>query len=178
MAQQYRRIVTGHNAQGKSIIASDGPAPGGFDATGGGTAEFWVTANSPVDNKTTKGDPAELPRKLEPPSNGSVMRFFALPPDSVFKPGEAEKHAKALFASIGATHCQVDTSRHPAMHRTKTVDYIILLSGEVKLIVDEGETLMKPFDVVIQRGTNHAWANPGQVPALLVAVLIDAEPAP
>ncbi len=178
MATQYRRIVTGHNANGKSIIVSDGPAPGGFDEHGGGTAEFWITDQIPVDNKTPKGDPAGRPTKLEPPPNGSIMRFFALPPDSVFKPGEAEKHAKALFASIGASHCQVDTSRHPAMHRTKTIDYIILLSGEVKLILDEGETMMKPFDVVIQRGTNHAWANPGKVPALLVAVLIDAEPAP
>ncbi|MBF6570921.1 MAG: cupin domain-containing protein [Candidatus Binataceae bacterium] len=178
MAKQYRRIVTGHDAQGKSIIVSDGPAPGGFDEHGGGLAEFWITDQSPVDNKTPKGDPANLPRKLEPPHNGSIMRFFALPPDSLFTPQELEQHAKKLFASIGATHCQVDTSRHPAMHRTKTIDYIILLEGEVKLIVDKAETLLKPFDVVIQRGTNHAWSNPGKQAALLVAVLVDAEPAP
>jgi quercetin dioxygenase-like cupin family protein len=62
------------------------------------------------------------------------------------------------------------------MHKTKTVDYIILLEGEITLLLDEDEVDLKPFDVVIQRGTNHAWINKGSSPALLVAVLIDAEP--
>ena len=69
---------------------------------------------------------------------------------------------------------RVDTSRHPAMHKTETVDYIILLKGEVTLILDEEEVALKPFDVVVQRGTNHAWANNGSEPALLIAVLIDS----
>ena len=75
---------------------------------------------------------------------------------------------------MGAAHHRVDTSRHPAMHKTETVDYIILLKGEVTLILDEEEVALKPFDVVVQRGTNHAWANNGSEPALLIAVLIDS----
>jgi quercetin dioxygenase-like cupin family protein len=62
------------------------------------------------------------------------------------------------------------------MHTTRTVDYIILLSGEVTMLLDKGEVHMKPLDVVIQRGTNHAWVNKGKEPALLVAVLVDARP--
>ena len=76
---------------------------------------------------------------------------------------------------MGAAHERVNTSRHAAMHITKTVDYIILLSGEVTLLLDEDERDLKPFDVVVQRGTNHAWINKGKEPALLIAVLIDAE---
>jgi len=69
-----------------------------------------------------------------------------------------------------------DISRDPRMHKTKTIDYIVLLEGEISLLLDEGEMDLKPFDVVIQRGTNHAWINKSSKPALLVAVLIDAEP--
>ena len=70
---------------------------------------------------------------------------------------------------------RIDTSKHPAMHKTETIDYIILLKGDVTLILDEEEIDMKPFDVVVQRGTNHAWVNNGTEPALLIAVLIDSK---
>jgi mannose-6-phosphate isomerase-like protein (cupin superfamily) len=178
MKREFRRIVTGHDARGKSIIVSDGPANAAFDEHGGGTAEFWVTDSTPADNKAP-GDPAQRPRRLEPPPGGTVFRYFSIVPESTFTPAQWEEHAARLFEAIGASHCRVDTSRNPGMHRTKTLDYIILLEGEVDLIVDEGEPVrLKPFDVVIQRGTNHAWVNPGTKPALLVAVLIDAKPAP
>ena len=76
---------------------------------------------------------------------------------------------------MGAAHERVDTSRHPAMHKTKTIDYIILLSGDVTLLLDKDEVRLKPFNVVVQRGTNHAWVNNGNEPALLIAVLIDSD---
>ena len=68
----------------------------------------------------------------------------------------------------------MDTRKHPAMHKTETIDYIILLKGDVTLILDNDEVNLKPFDVVVQRGTNHAWVNNGDEPALLTAVLIDS----
>jgi len=77
---------------------------------------------------------------------------------------------------MGAGHNRDPNARHPNMHKTDTVDYIILLQGEVTLILDEGDVDMKPFDVVVQRGTNHAWSNRGTEPAVLAGVLIDAEP--
>ena len=76
---------------------------------------------------------------------------------------------------MGAAHERVDTTRHPAMHKTKTIDYIILLDGDVTLLLDEDEVRLKPFNVVVQRGTNHAWVNNGSEPALLIAVLIDSD---
>ena len=83
--------------------------------------------------------------------------------------------AADAFEKIGAGHHRIDTSKHPAMHKTETIDYIILLKGDVTLILDEEEIDMKPFDVVVQRGTNHAWVNNGTEPALLIAVLIDSK---
>ena len=76
---------------------------------------------------------------------------------------------------MDAAHCRPDTSRHPAMHKTRTIDYVVLLAGEVTLLLDQGEVDLKPFDVVVQRGTNHAWVNKGKEPALIAAVLIDAK---
>jgi quercetin dioxygenase-like cupin family protein len=68
---------------------------------------------------------------------------------------------------------QPNTNRHPAMHKSNTTDYIILLSGSITLVLDTEERDLKPFDVVIQRGTNHAWVNRGSEDALLMAVLVD-----
>ena len=86
-----------------------------------------------------------------------------------------DQMAKEGFAQVHAEHHLIDTTKHPAMHKTETIDYIILLKGDVSLILDEEEVRLKPFDVVVQRGTNHAWVNHGDEPALLIAVLIDAE---
>ena len=91
-------------------------------------------------------------------------------PDEVLQEVAAD-----AFEKIGAGHHRVDTTKHPAMHKTDTIDYIILLKGDVTLILDEEEVDLKPFDVVVQRGTNHAWVNNGNEPALLIAVLIDSD---
>ncbi len=72
---------------------------------------------------------------------------------------ERRKATAELFTTMKGAHLQPDTSKHPAMHRSNTTDYIILLSGEITLILDKEERILKPFDCVIQRGTNHAWAN-------------------
>ena len=86
-----------------------------------------------------------------------------------------ESLASEAFKKIGAEHERVDTTRHPTMHETKTIDYIVLLDGDVTLLLDDDEVKLKPFDVVVQRGTNHAWVNNGSDPALFIAVLIDSE---
>jgi uncharacterized cupin superfamily protein len=113
--------------------------------------------------------------RLEPPERGSIVRFFRVDPeDPSIDAEELDRRAAKGFASIGAGHCRPDTSRHATMHRTRTVDYIIVLEGEVTLLLDEDEVHLAPHDVVIQRGTNHAWINRGREPALLAAILVDA----
>ena len=86
-----------------------------------------------------------------------------------------DKVYAAVFASINASHTRVDTRRHPGMHKTKSLDYGILLAGRLTLLLDDGKVDLAPFDVVIQRGTNHGWTNPGTEPALMAFILIDAE---
>ena len=88
---------------------------------------------------------------------------------------ELEAGMAAAFEQIDATHERPDTTRHPGMHKTKTIDYIILLSGNVTLLLDNDEVQLQPFDVVVQRGTNHAWVVDGTESALFIAVLIDSE---
>ena len=167
MARAPRRIVTGHDAQGKSVVLIDGP-PTPFGA-------YWLTDSAPVDNSGSS-DAGELVRRLEPPPGGSIFRFAAIPPeDPSVSPEELERRTAKMFAQMEASHCRADTSRHPGMHKTRTIDYVVLLSGEVTLLLDKGEVDLKPFDVVVQRGTNHAWANKGKEPALIAAVLIDAK---
>ena len=113
---------------------------------------------------------------LSPPDGGTKFRYFQINPLPEGVPEEMMQEIAAdAFEKIGAAHHRIDTSKHPAMHKTDTVDYIILLKGDVTLILDEEEIDLKPFDVVVQRGTNHAWVNNGNDPALLIAVLVDSK---
>ena len=181
MEQPVRRIVTGHNALGKSVILLDETAhrvTSHPDRPGRGLTELWVTNSAPASNEGSE-DPTEHTVELEPPGKGSIFRFFQVAPESQaahLSPEEREEVTARASEAMGAAHTRVDTSRHPAMHKTATVDYIVLLSGEVTMLVDEGEVDLKPGDVVVQRGTNHAWINRTEQPAVLVAVMVDAEP--
>jgi hypothetical protein len=166
MAPQFRRIITGHDAEGKSIVAIEGPATA-FGA-------FWQTDGSPADNGTP-GDAAQSVHTLEPAPSGTIFRYAVIPPeDPNISPAEREAATGKAFAQMGAEHCRPDTSRDPGMHKTRTVDYVFLLAGELTLVLDRTEVKLKPFDVVVQRGTNHAWINKGKEPAILGAVLVDA----
>lgn len=175
MLKPIRRIVTGHNAKGKSVILSDGPSPHVLTIPGVptfGLTNLWVTDRAPADNSGT-GDGAARPVVLEPPPNGTIFRVVEFPPDNTL----AGFDRKAAFASMGAGRAMdQDASRHPGMHKTATVDYAIVLSGEIWALMDEGETLMRAGDVLVQRGTNHAWSNRGSVPCLVAFILVSARP--
>ena len=170
-----RRIITGHNSEGKSIITIDGPPARSIGEDVGGLFEIWNTDGNFVDT-TDSIDRADTDIILSPPENGSKFRYFQINPLPEGVPREIlDEMAKEGFAQVHAEHHLVDTTKHPAMHKTESIDYIILLKGDVSLILDEEEVRLQPFDVVVQRGTNHAWVNHGDEPALLIAVLIDAE---
>ena len=172
MLKQVRRIVTTNDENGKSGVLIDAVA----SRTIAALTELWVTGSPPV-NHTDCIDHAERSDRLEPPSGGTVFRFFQIAPESAMGHLTLEERRKAIadsFASMNASHVQPDTTRHPAMHRSSTTDYIVLLSGRITLLLDKEERDLEPFDVVIQRGTNHAWVNRGTEDALLMAVLVAA----
>ena len=170
-----RRIITGHNELGKSIIAIDGPPACSIGEDVGGLFEVWNTDGKAIDT-TDEIDRADSEILLSHPTDGTKFRYFQINPTPAGIPLEVLQAAAAeAFARVGAAHHRVDTSKHPAMHKTNTIDYIILLKGDVTLLLDEDEVNLKPHDVVVQRGTNHAWVNNGTEPALLIAVLIDSD---
>ena len=170
-----RRIVTGHNEKGKSIITLDGPPARSIGEDVGGLFELWNTDGEEVIS-TDNLDRADQDIILSPPSGGTKFRYFQINPIPEGIPENVmQDMAAEAFEKIGAAHHRIDTSKHPAMHKTETIDYIILLKGDVTLILDEEEIDLEPFDVVVQRGTNHAWVNNGTEPALLIAVLVDSK---
>ena len=169
-----RRIVTGHDEKGKSVITIDGPPARSLGEEAGGLYELWNTDGNEI-NTLDEIDRADDEVLLSPPNGGTKFRYFQINPTPEGVPADLIEAATAeAFEKMGAAHHRVDTTRHPAMHKTKTIDYIILLKGDVTLLLDNEEVDLKPFDVVVQRGTNHAWVNNGNEPALFIAVLIDS----
>jgi len=170
-----RRIVTGHDEKGKSVITIDGPPARSLGEEAGGLYELWNTDGNEI-NTLDEVDRADGEVLLSPPNGGTKFRYFQINPTPEGVPADLIEAATAeAFEKMGAAHHRVDTTRHPAMHKTKTIDYIILLKGDVTLLLDNEEVDLKPFDVVVQRGTNHAWVNNGNEPALFIAVLIDSD---
>lgn len=172
-----RRIVTCNDASGQSKIMIDaGPAAEFRTGDMGGLHEIWTdTASGPIDAGTC-ADKGEGQPILSPPRGGVKIRWFTAGPAPEGAPPEvlADLTRKA-FEALGAGDHQPDTSKHPAMHTTDTLDAIILIKGRVRLILDREEIVIGPGDVVVQRATNHAWVVEGDEPALFVAVLIDRQ---
>ena len=169
-----RRVITGHNEKGRSIVTLDGPPARSIGEDVGGLFELWNTDGGDVIS-TDVNDRADQNIILSPSGGGTKFRYFQINPLPEGVPEDMlQEIAADAFEKVGAAHHRVDTSKHPAMHKTDTIDYIILLKGDVTLILDDEEVDLKPFDVVVQRGTNHAWVNNGTEPALLIAVLIDS----
>ena len=140
-----RRIVTGHDATGKSVILSDGPNPRMLDIGSAAFHEVWITDRTPAPIAADEPEPTARPVRTPPPANGVTVRFTEMAPGA-----------------------------EAPMHRTETVDVGVVLEGETWLLLDDGsETLVQPGDAVVQRGTNHAWANRADKPVRMVFVMID-----
>lgn len=176
MLDKIRRIVTGHDTAGHSVVHFDGIVPCRLGSNRRGVTDLWNTDGAPADPGVAE-DRLKLPFSLTPAPGGTTFLFFTVAPEEPgADPKIEEKRAAAAFAAYNASHARPDTSRNPWMHKTDTVDYVILLQGEVTLMLEGDERDLKPFDVVVQRGTNHAWINRGKEPALLAVVLVDAAP--
>lgn len=172
--EAMRRIITGDDGDGRSVIILDGPpsAQAG-SADVGGLFEIWEDlAHGPLD----PCDHRDLgnARAVLGPRPGTVkIRWFVMqpPPEGVAK-AALDAATRAAFATVDGAHHIIDQRRDSGMHETASLDIICLLQGDVSLILEGAETRVKPGQVVIQRGTSHAWRAHGG-PALLLAVLID-----
>lgn len=175
-AGAFRRIVTGHDDQGRSIVVTAGPAPTILDVGGELGAVFhevWNTAASPAPIRRGAEEAVGTAITLNPPPNGTRLRVIE------FRPGDRDmtaEEARKAFAAFGGSHSLESEGagkRHPLMHRTETVDYGIVLDGEIVMLLDEGEVVARAGDIVVQRGTNHAWVNRSDRPCRMAFILID-----
>lgn len=132
--------------------------------------DLWETGSQPSIEVT--GDLADRPVVLHPPPGGTVFRVIQFDPEDERSLAAAD--AGEAFSAMGAAGNLVAGARHPYMHRTDTVDYAIVLRGSITLLLDDQDVDLRPGDVVIQNGTNHAWSNRGHEPCLVAFVLIDA----
>lgn len=150
-----RRIVTGHNAEGRSIILSDGPSPHSMALAGVsdfGVTDIWKTDQTPANNDGDR-DPCSAQISLAPPPSGSVFRVVQFPPDKEYIGKWKRDEAFASMGESGAEAIHESGDRHEAMHRTDSIDYAFVLEGEIWAVMDEGEVRMTAGDVLVQRGT-------------------------
>jgi mannose-6-phosphate isomerase-like protein (cupin superfamily) len=148
----------------------DGPAPNAMSVPfwpGLAMTSLWMTNEVPVIN-TGSDDASSQPVGHDPTPNGTIFRFYEFPPDTAMP-----KDCGKLLGLTGATEEDWNTI-HPMMHATSSIDYLIVISGEMTMIMeDRTEVVLRPGDCVVQRGTKHAWSNRGTTPVLLFAVLVD-----
>lgn len=177
-AKPMKRVVTGHDANGKAVVLSqDAPAKiAHIDAIPGTYFyEVWKTEQMPVGLVDEVVDPTLKELQLRPTPCGSVIRFVDMPPDTADYLEHGAAAMGQAFSQIGDTHASTvkKGSPHPLMHRTESIDYGIVIEGEITLVLDDSEVTLKPGDVVVQRGTNHAWSNRGSVPCRMAFILLD-----
>lgn len=148
-AAPVRRVVTGHGANDVAKVLIDAPATNLKQGQSGVVTHLWNTDATPADISVGEGieDAGARPHVTPPPRNGSRFVMIEFPPGNT-----------------------------GAMHRTETIDYVVVVSGEVDMDMDDSTVHLKAGDVLVQRGTNHAWCNRGSEPARVAFVLIDAEP--
>ena len=171
MARTFRRVVTGHNAEGRSIIWKDGPPRPLEPMPQFIVHENWETTAPAVN--TGDDDNAIRENRIEPHDPaGTMFRFVEFPPDEKWK----DAGMGSAFEQMGSGAAHDTDADTPGMHETQTTDYAIVMEGEMYAVMEEGETKLNTGDVLVQRGTNHAWSNRSGKQAVMLFVLIGAKP--
>ena len=168
-----RRVVTGDGPDGKSRVIEDAPAASVktvAERPGYRAVNVWRTTDFPC--PVSAEDSVGQHKGILPTKGGTILRIIDFPPEPK-DPAELKRRLHATFGGIYADAAHDKNARHPGMHTTDTIDYAIVLEGEIWSVMDEGETLLRAGDVLIQRGTNHAWANRSDKTARIAFVLMD-----
>jgi mannose-6-phosphate isomerase-like protein (cupin superfamily) len=172
-AADIRRVVTGLDANNKAIVQFDDRlplAPGPYGIAG---LNLWITDSSPAP-LVFDGDPAKKPIGISPPDNGSKFRVVEFGP--LDKATEAKIDPEFLMKTVGDKAPKRGLKvTHPFMHRTRSLDYAVILSGEIDMVLDGASVHLKPGDVVVQQATNHGWVNHGTEPCRILFVLMDSK---
>jgi mannose-6-phosphate isomerase-like protein (cupin superfamily) len=171
-ASDIRRVVTGLDANNKAVVIFDGrmplqPGPYGLQAT-----NLWVTNSYPL-GFSFKDDTSAIPVGISPLDNGTKFRVVEFPPLDAAT--EAKMEPGFLMKAVGpVAPARGLPVTHPLMHRTRSVDYAVVLSGEIDMMLDDAMVHLKPGDTIVQQATNHAWVNHGKEPCRILFVLMDS----
>ena len=172
-APEIRRVVTKLDESGKAVVMIDERSPMSAVRPPNYVANVWVTDKS-LPDFSWSSDRGKTKTGLTPPKAGTVFRIveFVPEPESV-----ARLDPNTMQRVVGAADTPKKglPPRHPMMHRTRTLDYAVVLSGEIDMLLDEGEVHLKAGDVLVQQATNHAWVNRGSAPCRIAFILMDAE---
>ena len=174
-----RRIVTMDDKDGKSRAVADGPvADVQTDPVrpGYSSARVWATSATPASIRNVADTVHWLPQALEPPAGGSVCRIVTFPPDSSWRGKVGAGEVGAFFRSMGSPAASAYSTRapHPYMQKTATLDFCLVLEGEITLVLDQQEVRLAAGDTVVQRGTSHAWSNRSERPCVVAISSHDA----
>ena len=161
-----RRVVTGHDAQGRAVVIADGVNPNVHIRPTTVANNLWITRATPA--PYVLADPVADHRRTPPPDGGTLIRITQIPP---WREGTGDN--ATFTAALGVP--ALAHARHPFMHRTDTVDYGFVLEGEIDMLLDEDDFHLKTGDVVVQQQTNHAWVNRSGAPCRMAFVLIDGK---
>jgi mannose-6-phosphate isomerase-like protein (cupin superfamily) len=167
-----RRIVTGHDANGKSVVLFDGATPHAVQHDEGDViSHCWITNETPVDLSHTR-DQAGQKVGVSPPKNGSICRVVDFAPLNNELPEGVDHHE--ILRQMGIDPATQGYVRHPFTHRTRSIDYAIVLEGEIDMLLDDSEVHLRAGDILVQQGTNHAWVNRSGQLCRVCFVLIDS----
>jgi mannose-6-phosphate isomerase-like protein (cupin superfamily) len=175
-APGIRRIVTTHDADGSAVVLSDGLAPNvGVRSSGIKSTLLWTTGSMPA--TYSNGDRGAVKIGTGPPPGTTLLRVVEFPPAD---PSHGAAEGASVLAEMGIAPPSGERRppRHPHMHATDSVDYAIVLEGEIDMLLDDTEVHVKAGDILIQQGTNHAWVNRSDQPCKIAFVLIDATGSP
>jgi naringenin degradation protein FdeH len=172
-ASDIRRVVTGLDTDNKAVVLFDSRMPLQAGPLGLQATNLWVTNSYPL-GFSFKEDTSSIPVGVSPLDNGTKFRVVEFPPldpatESKMEPGGLMKAVGPVAPARGRP------VTHPLMHRTRSVDYAVVLSGEIDMVLDDSAVHLKPGDTIVQQATNHAWVNHGTETCRILFVLMDSK---
>jgi mannose-6-phosphate isomerase-like protein (cupin superfamily) len=176
VSSPIRRVVTGKDSSGKAIAMIDAVATTVLrrEELGITNTLLWVTDSTPAD-LSNQEDAAIKKVGVVAPPGGTIFRVVEFGPERELKTDFETRLRIFRGTGLAPEGDSRERPRHPAMHRTMTIDYALILSGEIDMLLDDSEIHLKAGDVVIQRGTNHAWSNRGNEPCKVAFIMVDAK---
>jgi len=167
-AADVRRVVTGLDEKNHAVVLFDSRIP----LTGANpSANFWITDSYPP--SLSKEDPASRPIGVSPPINGTKFRIVEfMPLDAA---AEAKLPPEMIMKGVSPVPARGIPVKHPMVHRTRSLDYAVILKGEIDMMLDDTSVHLKEGDMIVQQATNHGWVNRGTEPCRILFVLMDSK---